>query len=263
MRRWVVMSALATEVARTCAALGLGRIGDWGDIPLYSGKAKGGDTVIVFSTGVGKVRASAATQYAIDTFQPTHILFVGAAGALTTSLSPGQVVIADKVIEYDFDDRALARNPEKPPRAWDTDQILGSELTSAAAHVLDAETYRYGTVLTGDKVVCDVDERDRLRHEFGGDCIEMEGAAVAATSSHCGVPVGLLRVVSDFADEASPVSFPDMLGHVGSVVASIVEELVSRAAAEAVSTRESVIAGTAATPGRIRTDDDGGHSSRR
>lgn len=252
MRRWVVMGALATEVARTCEALSLHRIAMWGDTPLYSGKMKSGDTVIVFTTGVGKVRASAATQYAIDKFDPTHILFVGAAGALSTSLSPGQVVIADKVIEYDFDDRALARNPEKPPRAWDTDEVLGCELASAAARVLDAESYRHGTILTGDKVICDVDERDRLRQAFGGDCIEMEGAAVAATGSHCGIPVGVLRVVSDFADRSSPVNFADMLSCVGAILARIVEEVVSRAVTEAVSACGVVTAGTAATASPIQ-----------
>lgn len=251
MRKWVVMSALATEVARTCDTLGLTRIGDWGDIPLYRGKTKSGDTVIVFTTGVGKVRASAATQYAIDRFKPTHILFVGAAGALSTSLSPGQVVIAHKVIEYDFDDRALARNPDKPPRSWDTDQVLGCELASAAGRVLDAKSYRYGTVLTGDKVICDPDERDHLRRLFGGDCIEMEGAAVAATGSHCGIPVGVLRVVSDFADEASSGSFSDMLGRVGSVVARIVEEVVSTAVTKAASASEGVTARSPAVAGRI------------
>jgi adenosylhomocysteine nucleosidase len=185
-------------------------------------------------------------------FKPTHILFVGAAGALSTSLSPGQVVIADKVIEYDFDDRALARNPGKPPRAWDTDEVLGGELASAVARVLDAKNYRHGTVLTGDKVVCDVDERDRLRKAFGGDCIEMEGAAVAATSSHCGIPVGVLRVVSDFADKSSPVNFAEMLSRVGTILAQIVEQVVGRAVTEAVSPRGIVTAGTAATASPIQ-----------
>ncbi len=244
------MGALATEVARTCEALGLTRTDAWGDTPLYSGMTASGDTIYAFTTGVGKVRASAATQYAIDMLNPTHILCIGAAGALSTSLSPGQVVIADKVIEYDFDDRALARNPDKPPRMWDTDEILGCELANAAARVLDAASYRHGTVLTGDKVVCDVGERDRLRQAFGGDCIEMEGAAVAATSSHCGVPVGVLRVVSDFADTSSPATFADTLGRVGGILARIIEEVVDKTA---VSSRNAVTVGTARTASQIRS----------
>jgi hypothetical protein len=58
------MGALATEVARTCESLGLNHTGDWGATPIYGGNTETGDQVIAFQTGVGKVRASAATQYA-------------------------------------------------------------------------------------------------------------------------------------------------------------------------------------------------------
>jgi adenosylhomocysteine nucleosidase len=228
MRKWVIIGALAVEVERLRDELDLVRCREWAGTPIYRGQSPGGDDIVVFYTGAGKVRSAAATQFAIDTFAPTHILCVGAAGALSTDLALGEIVIADRVIEYDFDDRAF--NPDGPPRSWDTDALLRHELASAARRVLGTRQ-RYGTVLTGDRVVCDPGERRALELAFQGDCGEMEGAAVTSTGSRCGVPVAVLRVISDFADRVAPISFADMLQRVGSLVAAVVGEVVLASAA--------------------------------
>jgi len=38
-------------------------------------------------------------------------------------------------------------------------------------------------------------------------CVEMEGAAVAQVCFEYGIPCGVLRVISDSADESAPVDF--------------------------------------------------------
>jgi adenosylhomocysteine nucleosidase len=195
------------------------------------------------------VRSAAATQFAIDTYHPTHILCVGAAGALSADLTLGEIVIANQVIEYDFDDRAF--NPDGPPRSWDTDTGLREELARATRRALGASPYRQGIVLTGDRVVCDPQERRALENAYRGDCVEMEGAAVTATSNRSGVPVAVLRVISDFADKTAPVSFADMLIRVSRLVAAIVSEVVGPGTRPSGAPALTLRPGMSATPAPI------------
>jgi adenosylhomocysteine nucleosidase len=56
--------------------------------------------VVLFLSGVSEVNAAMTTQGAIDHFNVTHIVFCGIAGGINASLSPGDVVVADRWSEY-------------------------------------------------------------------------------------------------------------------------------------------------------------------
>ena len=44
--------------------------------------------------------------------------------------------------------------------------------------------------------------------EFEGDCVEMEGAAIAHTASLNGVPFIVIRTISDKADGGAEMDYP-------------------------------------------------------
>ena len=59
--------------------------------------------VAIASTGIGKVRAAAATQALIDAFAPGEVWCIGLGGALDEKLKAGDVVIADELYQHDLD----------------------------------------------------------------------------------------------------------------------------------------------------------------
>ena len=60
--------------------------------------------------GVGKVNAARATQVMLDHFKIDYIINLGVAGALSSMLDVGDVVIAKKVIQHDFDITAFGHS---------------------------------------------------------------------------------------------------------------------------------------------------------
>jgi adenine phosphoribosyltransferase len=66
-----------------------------------------------------------------------------------------------------------------------------------------------GRILTGDQFITDAAKAAFLRKEFGGDCVDMESAAVAHVCALNGIPHVIIRSVSDRADHSAPVDFPE------------------------------------------------------
>ena len=72
------------------------------EISFISGKIEDTEVVLVKS-GVGKVNAARTTQILIDKLNVKSVINVGSAGALNPFLNIGDIVIADKLIQHDFD----------------------------------------------------------------------------------------------------------------------------------------------------------------
>ena len=59
--------------------------------------------LILATSGVGKVAAAMTTQKIIDLYDPRCILFTGLAGALNPAYEIGDLILADRCIQYDID----------------------------------------------------------------------------------------------------------------------------------------------------------------
>ena len=59
--------------------------------------------LILGTSGVGKVAAAMTTQKIIDLYDPRCILFTGLAGALNPAYEIGDLILADRCIQYDID----------------------------------------------------------------------------------------------------------------------------------------------------------------
>jgi adenosylhomocysteine nucleosidase len=143
----------------------------------------------VLVTGVGKVNAAVAVATTLGEFSPSRVVNLGTAGALHDGLAGTYVV--RRVIQHDFDDEALY------------------ELTGLhAAEPIDlAED---GLVLaTGDTFV--TSGRFRADLAKAADLVDMEGYAVAHAAQVAGVPVTLVKEVSDSADAAAHRSWRDSI----------------------------------------------------
>jgi adenosylhomocysteine nucleosidase len=226
MKRVLILTAMASELAAVVSAMTSRAAHCWGQVDVHQGVIEHAQ-VMALATGVGKVRASAGAQYAIDRFSPCLVLFVGTAGALDLHMSQGQVIVGNRIVEHDFDMSALAASPTTAHRRWTTSPVLLSQVVDAAKRAIGDENVRAGTILTGDQVVVDADRRDQLRKNFGGDCIEMEGAAVASVCHQNEVGLAVVRIVSDQADASAPQQFAAQLPAVSKLTRDIVREILS------------------------------------
>ena len=59
--------------------------------------------VVLVKCGVGKVNAARTTQILIDNFDLEYVINVGTAGGLNEKIEIGDVVIAEKLVQHDFD----------------------------------------------------------------------------------------------------------------------------------------------------------------
>ena len=65
-----------------------------------------------------------------------------------------------------------------------------------------------------------------VREDFGAECVEMEGAAIAQVCMLDNIPFLVIRGVSDSPNGNNDIDFHTYLGIVSNRVASILKELV-------------------------------------
>jgi adenosylhomocysteine nucleosidase len=149
-------------------------------------------------------------------------VFTGVAGAIDPALQPGDVVIGERLLQHDLVVHGehgtvlrAVRDPAGVVRP--TVQDASPSLLAAARSVLDGplglETLpgsprpprvRVGTIVTGDAFVGSPAKKAELRERFLADAVEMEGAAVAHVCAERGVPVLVVRALSDRAAGDAP-----------------------------------------------------------
>ena len=141
-------------------------------------------------TGLGKTAAAVATARALaayDDLSRLTVLNIGTAGALRPGLTgihePGVVLNHDLSADVV---RALGYDPQERLVVGESDTVLA----------------------TGDVFVSDPVVRDALAER--AHLVDMEGYAVAYAAREAGVPVRLVKHVSDNADE-SALEWPDVV----------------------------------------------------
>ena len=138
-------------------------------------------------TGLGKTAAAVATTRAIVQERPSLVVNVGSAGALRDGLS-GLFEIGT-VVNHDMNAdaiRSLGYDPRETLAIGASDIVLAS-----------------GDVFVTDPVV-----RERLAAQ--AHLVDMEGYAVAYACHELGVPLRMVKHVSDQADE-SAMDWPDVV----------------------------------------------------
>jgi adenosylhomocysteine nucleosidase len=173
----------------------------------------------VAATGVGKVNAAMTTALVVARFAPAAVLFTGVAGALDPDLRPGDVVVGEKLMQHDLvrhtDEGPVLRTVRSPRDGAPGPLTLepASRLLALAREVgLPAERglaavegsprpprLVFGTIATGDSFVSSRARKAELHGRLSAHAVEMEGAAVAQVCRELGVPVLVVRGLSDGA----------------------------------------------------------------
>lgn len=213
----------------------------------WVGHLHGQDVVAVLS-GIGKVAAATTAALLVERFGVHRIVFTGVAGGLGPGVRVGDVVLARSFLQHDMDASPLFPRHEVPGygRArFEADAALADALALACGRVLHklpqrldaaavaafglhAPRLHQGLLVSGDRFVAATAESRALQRELPDAlAVEMEGAAFAQVCHDFGVPLAVVRTISDRADDDAHVDFPRFLREVASrYSAAIIEELL-------------------------------------
>lgn len=174
-----------------------------GPLPLHRGEG-----VLVAETGVGKAAAALAVAHVLTRFPIEEAYFLGVAGALDPSLKALDLLLAEGAVQWDVDLTPFGRAKGETAfgvRLFPSDPRLLQKAKEAASRL--GLPHRLGVVATGDRFLADRKEAERLRAEFGAHAVEMEGAAALFAAWRFGVPMALVRAVTDGAGEGAEGDF--------------------------------------------------------
>ena len=198
--------------------------GPW---PAFAGELAGRQ-VRLLESGIGKAAAGAVVGWAVASFAPSRAVWLGVAGSLNPQLSTGDVLIADDAVQWDMDLTPLGRQPGELDSG---ERFIPADPELAAALHASAQRLGYhhvrGRVASGDKFVADPETADWIRSTFNADAVEMEGAAALWAARKLGVPMALVRAVTDSADTAAPGAFEAFLVEVSQKLAVLIEDTLA------------------------------------
>lgn len=190
-----------------------------------------GEPCVLAVSRIGKVAAASTAVEMIATFRVRAMVLTGLAGALDPTLDIGDIVVADRLIQHDLSAAPIFPHLEIPllGKSWlETDARVRDALQDSAGEIAGdlgqmlgrRPRVLRGGIATGDRFINSGEGAEAVRMNAPGAlCVEMEGGAIAQVCYEHGVPLGVMRVISDRADEQAASDFGASLPHLASLVA--------------------------------------------
>jgi adenosylhomocysteine nucleosidase len=226
-QRIAIMGALDQEIAILLDSMKSTKKVTRGGIDFYTGKLKG-KKIVLLKAGVGKVNASYSTAVLTENFKPSLLIFTGVAGGLDPEALPGDIVIGEKLVQFDFgqiDTTGFQVSPfRKLTGGRHEDLYIAADtflvaISKKAASIIEFEPISgrtpkifSGVIATGDVFVSNDEKAAWLYKEFDALATEMEGAAIAHICRTLGIPFVIIRSCSDNANNRARVNFNQFVG---------------------------------------------------
>lgn len=166
--------------------------------------------VVVVTCGIGKVNAAVCTQILIDDFDVDQIINVGVAGGIGDNIVPGDVVIAESLVQHDMDSTVFGDKYGQIPRLDTFDFKCNVRMINVAqmacSDIKNHKTFT-GRIATGDQFVADIEKIKWLKSEFNAIACEMEGGSIAQVCYLNSIPFVVIRSISDNANIGAHMDF--------------------------------------------------------
>ena len=132
----------------------------------------------------------------------SKIINIGAAGGINPELKIQDIVIGEKIVQYDFDTTSAGDYEKGEIQGIGKFIRSDYELINICKKVLEKRVDNsikvvIGTIATADIFCSDPEIAKEVREEFGAECVEMEGAAIAQVCFLDKIPFLVIRGISD------------------------------------------------------------------
>ncbi len=180
---------------------------------------------ILVESGVGKVNAARTTQILIDNMDVDCIFNIGVAGGLDQNLNILDVVIADKLVQHDFDITAFNHEKGYIPNVG---KFINCDeyLLNIATKVNPDNTIKIGTIASGDIFCTDINMSTKINKKFNALAVEMEGASIAQVCFLNHIPFLVIRSISDIPGKNNTMVYEEFLTESSKKVASIMKKIL-------------------------------------
>jgi len=188
----------------------------------YIGEIAGHDVVLA-QCGKGKVSASIVTQTMILIYHPDIIVNTGLAIAFSDKLSVGDIVIAEKTVEWDIDLIEIGI-PRGFITAMDKIEMYadGKIVSDMEKAIGDKTKIHKGLVVSGDRFATDPVQKKIVFDSFPESlCFDKDGAAIGHVCEQNYIPFGVFRYISHNTDNISEADFAEFSEKTGERTAEI------------------------------------------
>lgn len=213
----------------------------------YEGNIGDVEVVVTFSKW-GKVASACTTTILINQFHVDFVLFSGVAGAVSTQVNIGDIIVGNGLYQHDMDARPFFDQFQIPltdilvfePAVNDVEKAAVSiqRFINRIDDVLEREILEQfsisrpkvytGLIASGDAFISHPHKHSHLNLNYKGNqtlAVEMEGASVAQVCHDHGVPYTVIRVISDKADQEAVIDFELFVKEIASkYLAEIIKE---------------------------------------
>lgn len=204
-----IIGAMSEELEILLSEMNKERSERKANMTFHKGKVYGKDVVAVVC-GIGKVNAAVCTQILISEYKVDTVINVGVAGGIGKEIYPGDVVIADTLVQHDMDTTVFGDKYGQIPRLdtfdFKCDAKLIALAQAACKELSDIKSFT-GRIVTGDQFIASLEKIQWLSSEFEAFACEMEGGSIAQVCYLNNVPFIVIRSISDNANNGAHMDF--------------------------------------------------------
>ncbi len=200
-----------------------------GAFNFFTGELCGKEVVIVKS-GIGKTAAATCAATMALSFKPKCIINTGVAGGISKEvhLKPLDIVVATKVAHHDVDVTALGYEMGVMPGEemfFECDGDIIKKICRAAEK-LDTHVYK-GIISSGDQFISCTHTSADIANRQNAYAVDMESATIGHACKLLGVPFGIIRALSDCADEEADITYKELEQIAAGYAIELVQEFLS------------------------------------
>lgn len=204
-----IIAAMAEELEILLTDLTLEEKKEKANMTFHKGKLYGKDVVAVVC-GIGKVNSAICTQILASEYNVDKVINVGVAGGIGKEIYPGDIVVAENLVQHDMDTTAFGDKMGQIPRLDTFDFKCDKELVALAKKACEAipELNSFtGRIASGDQFIANLEKIQWLDKEFGAISCEMEGASIAQVCYLNSTPFVVIRSISDNANNGAHMDY--------------------------------------------------------
>ena len=204
-----IIAAMAEELEILLKDLTLDKKNTKANMTFHKGKLYGKDVVAVVC-GIGKVNSAVCTQILASEYNVDKVINVGVAGGIGKEIYPGDIVIAENLVQHDMDTTAFGDKIGQIPRLdtfdFKCDEDMIKIAKQACEKISDLKSFT-GRIVSGDQFVASIEKIQWLDKEFGAVSCEMEGASIAQVCYLNSIPFVVIRSISDNANNGAHMDY--------------------------------------------------------